>query len=357
MIGIDKTTINNIGIISIDFKKLKSCDNVIWSKEGATISLQTNIPGQYQEVSYIKITDEHVFNTFNFGIKLNGGRMVTYCLIELHIRSLRGDNMNPLSMEAYKRMLQEVKQYISERYGIRLNFDDIGFKEIEINCTFKLDRDFKEYEYLLDRFLETAPKRYKDRARFTDNYNNIKEIVFFNKSAKLKVYDKKKQLHDVYKIKINDNLMRIEYTFNRSQKVEDVFGSNKVGLLTDEAVKEYIKEAIDKDLIKPLLNHVEEGNKELLKIAKKYQKLYPRGWGKRFIDDVRTLKIIKEYKEKDGIKVEERMLLVDNQQLKDVLNKIMKNKQSLKRLYKEIECIKATDGNLLKLEYIHDNIL
>lgn len=344
MIGIDKTTINNIQIVSIDFKKLMTNDNVILSKEGTTLSLPTNITKQYQDVSYLKIIDEQVFNSFSFGIKLNNGNMIPYCFMELHIRSACGDNMNPLNIEAYKRMLEQIKQYVLERYGIRLNFDDIGFKELEINCTFKLDREFKEYQYLLDRIFEVIPKRYKDKARYTDENNNLKEIVFFNKSTELKVYDKKKQLEQVYKIKINDNLMRIEYTFNRSQKVEDALGTNKVNKLTDASIQEYVKKGIEKDIIRPLLNHVEQANKQLLKIAKQYQSMNKRSWGKLFILDAKSLEV-------NG-----KRLLVDNQQLKDVLNKIMKNKQSLKRLYKEIECIKATDGNLLKLEYIHNNI-
>lgn len=345
LIGIDKTTINGIGVVNINFDKLMTNDNVIWSREGTIINIPTNVPNEYKEVSYLKITDEQMFNTLCLGVKVCGGKLITYCLLELHIRSACGDNSNPLNIEAYKHMLKQIRKYIIQRYGVTLDFSDIGFKELEINCTFKLDTDFKEYEYLLRRMNELAPKRYKDRAIYTDNENNIKEVVFFNKSANLKIYDKKKQLEEVYKIKINDNLMRIEYTFNRSQKVEDTFGTNKVNKLTDEAIREYIVQAIEKDLINPVYKHIEEANKQLLNKAKEYQKLYPRGgWGNRFIAEARTLMI------------NNKMLLVDNQQLKDIVTIISKDKRTVKRLYKEIECIKPSCATIEKLEYIHNNI-
>ena len=172
------------------------------------------------------------------------------------------------------------------------------------------------------------------------------EIVFYNESTKLKVYDKKFQLKEVYRIRIDEDLMRIEYTFKRPQKVETIFGTNKVNELTDEAIKEYIKKGIEKDLINPVYKHIKQADKQLLKVAEQYQKMYPRGgWGKLFITDAKSLE------------VDNKRLLIDNQQLKDIIDKIAKSRTTKKRLYKEIECIKATDGNLLKLEYIHDNIL
>lgn len=331
-------------------------ENVIWSREGTTISIPTNIPGKYQEVSYLKITDEQMFNTLCMGVKLCGGKMIPYCLLELHIRSACGDNATPLNIEAYKRMIEQIRRYINDRYGVQLDFTDIGFKELEINCTFKLDTDFKEYEYLLERMIEVAPKRYKQALAIRNEERNITEIKFLNKSANLKVYDKKYQLEEAYKIKINDKLMRIEYTFNRSQKVEDVFTTSKVNLLSDEAIRSYIVQAIENDLIKPIYKHIEEANKQLLKIAKQYQKLYPRGWGKKFIADSRTLKITKKKKGTDEIIEDNKMLLIDNQQLKDIVTIISKDKRTAKKLCKEIECIKPSNATLKKLEYIHNNI-
>ena len=356
MIGIDKTTINGIGVVNINFDKLMTNDNVIWSREGTIINIPTNVPNEYKEVSYLKITDEQMFNTLCLGVKVCGGKLITYCLLELHIRSACGDNSNPLNIEAYKHMLKQIRKYIIQRYGVTLDFSDMGFKELEINCTFKLDTDFKEYEYLLRRMNELAPKRYKDRAIYTDNEDNIKEVVFFNKSANLKIYDKKKQLEEVYKIKINDNLMRIEYTFNRSQKVEDTFGTNKVNKLTDEAIRGYIVQAIEKDLINPVYKHIEEANKQLVKKAKEYKKLYPCGWGVRFISDARNFKMTRKKKDSNELIEENKLLLIDNQQLKEIIDSEMKNKQSVKRLYKEIECIKPSCATIEKLEYIHNNI-
>lgn len=353
MIGIDKTTINNIKIISIDFDKLidENKENVSVSRDGTTVPLPTNIPGQYKEVHEIRIKDNTAFNTFKFAIDTTCGRLKPYCLMTLNIRSVNGDNAKPLNIKEYKEMLEDVKEYVSKQYGIRLNFDDVGFKEIEINCTFKLDSSFEEYEYLLQRLVELAPKRYKvsEPQYIVDEETGkrrIPEIVFYNDSTKLKVYDKKFQLKELYRIRIDDDLMRIEYTFKRPQKVETIFGTNKVNELTDEAIKEYIKKGIEKDLINPVYKHIKQADKQLLKVAEQYQKMYPRGgWGKLFITDAKSLE------------VDKKRLLIDNQQLKDIIDKIAKSRTTKKRLYKEIECIKATDGNLLKLEYIHDNIL
>lgn len=357
MIGIDKTTINNIGIISIDFKKLKEKkDNITIIKEGTTVPLPTDIPGQYEEVNYLKIRDKNMFNVFRFGMKkVGGGKMIVYCMMKLHIRPLRGDNMNPLNISEYKEMLQKIKSYMVTEYGIRLDFSNIGFAEMEINCTFKLDRKFEEYEYLLDRFRDVIPKRYKTKGKFEDDEDIFKELLFFNGSTKLKIYDKKKQLEEVYNKKIDDELMRIEYTFLTSDKVKSVFGSNKVKDMTDEDIQEYVKQGIEKDLFTPLLKYKKEADKELLKIAKEYQKEYPRQWGSKFITESKSLKMTKEVKgeTKEGKK----LLLIDNQQLKNIVYKVAKDKRTAKKLYKQIECIKQSDGTLNKLQYIQQNIL
>ena len=228
MIGINKATVNNIKILSVDFNKLNARDNVKISTNKERISLPTATGGT-KEVHSIKIKDGYVFDRFYCGIT---GMLHQFCVLELGVKDLCGDDMYPVNVEAYKRMLKQVRKYMDEVYGIKLNFDDVCLKEIEINNTFKLDRNFEEYEYLIEKFEKVAPKRYERKEQ------ELNGLELNNSLTTLRIYDKKYQLEHDHGLKVNDELMRIEYTFKTSDKIKAVFGTNKLNELTDEAIKQ-----------------------------------------------------------------------------------------------------------------------
>lgn len=164
-------------------------------------------------------------------------------------------------------MLERIKKYLENRYGLYMDFDNCYFGDIEINVTAVMDRQFIEYEYLLNNMAYLVPKSYKV-APFMDNNRNYNQYEFFNGSVSAKIYDKTKQLREKFKISLDKQYMRIEYTLHSPTKVETSLGSKYVKDITDKAIIDYLHKMINRDLIAPIEKHIKDSNKKLLKMAK-----------------------------------------------------------------------------------------
>jgi hypothetical protein len=345
--GIDKSKLYNIKINGISFKKLEAnlgaCTLQTMGEVMAVLNLDT---GNYKEIAYLKIVDEIMFNCLIVGVKKTKGKSIAYVNLDLHIDSIRGDNLEPLNMEEYYILIANVKEYIFDKYGIDLDFTEAKFKELELNVTMLLDRDFTEYEHILKLMTLLAPKRYKAKMLGMDNRNNITTIVLDNKSIDCKVYDKTKQLKVVYKILIDDNCIRIEYTLKTIAKISKDLGGN-IHSLTDKDIKEYLQNRVYEDLIKPTEKHIEEGNKILKKMVKEEQKKAPKKWTRLFL-----LKSITE-------SIDNKIPLVfDIEQVKAIIKEKTKTNyaRTIDRLEEELSSYKYLNNNFTKLNEIKEKI-
>lgn len=347
--GLDKTKLYNIDLIGIDFSKLnkKLGENVVIQTIGETMSVIDLGTNKYKDLAYLKVVDEEMFNCLVIGVKKARGKAIKYVNLDVHINSLRGNNLEPLGMEEYYKLLADVKEYISENYGIELDFGQAKFKETEINLTFMVDRTFQEYEHILILMALLAPKKYKSKIINLDNKNDVTTIILNNKSSDYKIYDKTKQMQVVYKIEITENYIRIEYTIKATTKIERDFNSANIHQLTDKQIREYMQKRIFEDLIKPLEKHIEQGNKVLRKMAKEEREKDIKKWTRLFL--------LKAVGEKTNDKVP---LVFDIEQVKLILKEEGSRNyaRTIKRLEEEIRNYKYLNDNFIKLDELKRKI-
>ena len=111
-IGLDKTVVSGFRIIRIDFKKLQKHDNVTIDKNGK----YTYLLEDGSSFRWLKIEDFHLFGVMCAGTKK--------------------------TVAEYQRMIKRIFQYLHDEYGVTVNFQNLKFSEMEINCTFELKEEF-----------------------------------------------------------------------------------------------------------------------------------------------------------------------------------------------------------------------
>lgn len=317
--GIDKTVIKGFKLNYMDKEKLlnHAYKNVILQTSEYGIIVSTS-EKEEERISYLKITDGHLFKYLMLGVKQNRGVLNPYYHLEITISELTDNNLIPLNTTEYINMLNRIKDYLLDIYGLDIDFSNAYYDLIELNKTAVMDKPFKEYDYLLNLMGKLVPKRYKDRVYHTDELNILKQVEFYNGSMKGKIYDKTRQLLERFKIVLDKNYMRIEYTLNGSKKIETALGERTINKITDEAIKNFLNEQIERDLIEPLEKHIIEGSKKLITIATALRKKNRNNWVSSLIDKSLNANLL--YTSPAGeLKVP---LLVDTLQIKEAIKKV-----------------------------------
>ena len=267
--GIDKTVIKGFKVLALDKDKLltHAYNNVVLQTADYGIIVPSITADKEEHITYLKITDGHLFNYLVMGVKQKKGILNPYYHLEITISDLTDNNLYPLNITEYLNMLNRIKDYLLNMYGLEIDFTEAYYDEIELNKTATLDGEFKDYNYILNLMGLLVPKRYKNRAYYTDNLNILKQVEFFNTAIKGKIYDKSRQLQEKFKIVLDKNYMRIEYTLHGSKKIETALGERAITKVSDVSIKDFLNMQIEKDLITPLEKHITEGSKKLIAIA------------------------------------------------------------------------------------------
>lgn len=342
--GIDKTKIKGFEIELIDIDKLKS-NNVILKEDKIGI-LVTDINRKERSISYLKITDGHIFNSLTVGVRINKGIPNPYGFIEIHISEINDNNLKPLSICEYHNLLDRLKLYLEDRYGIYMSFSNARFEDIEVNVTAKMDNQFIEYEYLLDTMAYLVPKSYELRP-YIGTDRTIKQYEFFNKSVKAKIYDKTRQLGEKFKISLEDQYMRIEYKLCKPKKISDSLKTEYIYKIKDEDIKIWLQKQIHKDLIKPIEKHIQQSNKVLMKMAKEEKVKDVKKWTRNFISEAIATKLDK----RNG----KLSLVIDIDQIIETIKLISSRSncsRNIKRLQVDFDRYPYLKSNLNKLEEI-----
>ena len=354
--GIDKTVIKGFKLNYIDKEKLNAhvYENVILQTANYGIIVPTS-SDEEEKIVYLKITDGHLFKYLMLGVKQNRGTLIPYYHLEISISDLTDNNLIPLSTTEYLNIISRIKAYLLDIYGLDVDFTNAYYDEIELNKTAVMDKEFKEYDYLLNLMGKLVPKRYKNRVYHTDELNILKQVEFYNDSVKGKIYDKTRQLQEKFKIVLDKNYMRIEYTLHGSKKIETALGERAITKVSDEAIKSFLNEQIEKDLIAPLEKHITEGSKKLIAIATALRKKNRNNWVSSLIDKSLNANLL--YTSPAGeIRVP---LLVDTQQVKEAIKKVSGNNayRNIKTAEKNYSSFSNSGSNLDNFKEIRDKFL
>ena len=259
------------------------------------------------------------------GVKYNKGIRTIYSMIELSIAEGTDSNLKPLNVSEYRNKIKRVFKYLEDMYGLYFNVEELYLDDMEINITAEMDRQFMEYEFLLDNMVYLVPKKY-DISPYLGKDRTVKQYKFFNNTVEGKIYDKTRQLKEKFKIEgeMKEQYMRIEYTLHGSRKIESALGTRLVAEITDKAIEEYLFKQINQDLIKPIQKHIETSNKKLLIMATELKEKDSRRWIGTFFREA-----VAEVEDKRNGKLS---VVIDMEQITNIIKKVSSSSNYAKTL-------------------------
>ena len=131
-IGLDKTVVSGFRIIRIDFKKLQKHDN----------GKYTYLLEDGSSFRWLKIEDFHLFGVMCAGTKKTTRIKQDYARMNVFVGDGSQGNLQNKTVAEYQRMIKRIFQYLHDEYGVTVNFQNLKFSEMEINCTFELKEEF-----------------------------------------------------------------------------------------------------------------------------------------------------------------------------------------------------------------------
>lgn len=357
-IGVDRIVITDIDILSIDYHKLESQENVVKKfLSNDILATSTNI----DNLTYFKIKDNLYFKDFYSDRTISKNNSKRSATMILTVTNVLSDNLNNLSITEYKEHLQSVKQYLKSKYGISVSFRNASIKTIEINTTFTIENKYYQYERVLELICKNMPLIHSADKIYADSENN-KTFYKENKYQSVKVYDKKaemkKRKEDIENIKEN-NIIRFEYELKTKSKIKDTFNTAKLFEIDDEMIYMFFEQRFIKFIKTPIKKWRLKSNRKLRKMIKLHKSKNKITWQNSFLLEC------KNYPSTHNNEI----VLLDINDLKPILAKYFNKNRHWKRtfnaLVKKCKSIdrdiyleqdsKKLDEILEKMEYIIKN--
>ena len=285
MFGIDKTELRNIKVEAIDLNVLKFNPKIMFNLASDNgYSVKEYGSNKTIQLDRIYIKDNYLFNVFRLDYKKDRGSKIYYTSLDITINTKENtrNNVNPLSVSEYIDKINNIKDYLKDRYGIYIYLQDCRFHEIEINITEFMEYEFEEYKLLFEAI------RLKRNQKVYPCYSPIEKHLkygthkVYSKVMELKFYNKTKQVYDAFKIQIDSNCMRLEYTLKGYDKIKDKLGTTSPFDLTMDTLRSFLNESVKTDVFKPIEAYINESNKKLIKMYRNVKKQNKKGYIKEF---------------------------------------------------------------------------
>lgn len=331
--GIDKSIIKPI-VMAFDYEKLSKVSNKVLDTTGITIPILDKITGEYIEVSNVVVNDGLIFKDFKSGVNITNNNLIRYNKLDLSRMGTDDNNLIPYNMATYKQHAERVIGYMSDRYGIELDKNDLKGEVLELNTNIILDRPFKEYDYILNVIADVCKGgKHRFKSQITKGEDGeVETVILFNKSnISLKIYNKKLQLEEVKQQYINNEIMRIELTLKRQEVIEELFGTCYINELTDEQINEVFTKFVKVNIFDKVDKYIKDTDKELLKVLKVEKKENIKSYKRCFMSRATNVAF-------------------DIQQSLELLKK--ESPTNFKRDIKKLQTIIEDDGR-----HLHDNLL
>lgn len=288
--GIDKTILAGLIIEEVDLEKLRSS---ITNESKSIIDIVQDLrfmtckmAGSDESIAIrkLRIVDEVLFNSFTIDFKKSKQQIIPYTILDVSIDSKeKVGNLKPMNYQEYILKLENIKNYLASRYGIYVSFEEARFKSIELNETSVMDYQFYDYEFIFKAVVNNRNhNKYSKFSKMGDGYYDEHSTIYVSsKYQELKIYDKTKQMKAVYKMDIEPNTMRIEYTLE-GKAVANYLGSNKIKDLSDDTIKKFLNDSIKADIFNAMDKELKTTNKELTKLYQEVKSSMKRGYLREF---------------------------------------------------------------------------
>lgn len=275
-------------------------------------------------------------------------------------------NLNCYSIEEYKRRLEQIKGLI-EKKGIHVDVSNPTIKKLEINRTFRLDGEMPSYERVIDLIMALLPGNTKLSTTSewaNKEKGNIDKNTFYATSKKtaksqcyltMKWYNKTKELKSHYRIILDENYIRLEFTLYGAKKIKKELGTNRFNELSDQKINEWFDKKV-KDWIKePIEKWKKEQQKKVLQIMKECKKADGYKWVNKCI----TRLLNEEIRTRNGHKP----LILDIEEVIPLVNELYPNgdkrkrtKSAFRKIAKE-DASNITNRDDLKLQELLEKLM
>lgn len=302
-IGIDKTVLTNLKLIDIDLSKfqMQQEQEASNSKKFAIIEFDDKSPiiighqhdgSDWMHIKRLQIKDKRV-GQLNIEYRKTTLDNQYHVISSLHVNASDTNNLQNLDAYGYRQRIKAVVKAYNDLYGIQIDADCAKIKRLELNATFTVQRDFKDYIRPLILLISNVPaSRYRDNYSNTVKYHTWQEIkdksveietfLVKNTSIELKVYNKIKQLKDCKYIpqSVPEDVIRIEYTFKDYRVINRQLGD--INNISDIKLSAVFWDNLNRDLIKPYNAWCKHNLKKLKIVLKKHLSANRSDWCSQF---------------------------------------------------------------------------
>lgn len=286
MIGIDKMLLKKLNIGQADIEVLKKNGFIVIQDDKSTARIFKDAKtGEEIAINYIKVSHKHnpdtLINDLKIGkAEIEGIRGVEYEHLNITlpkgISNTRTNEKNINNTDDLNRSIGRYEEELEVLGFGKMHLKNTEIKEIEINTNIELEKPFQEYKEVFEYLRGLLPKGIK---RLNNGSYEPKGLytgfVVGNGSVNLKFYDKKTNISNKYGIKLEKELLRVEYTFLNEQKIKSVFGSNEFEEVTKDfkEIEGVFKKTLGADLINRIYEDIENQRKHAVRHIKKYKKI------------------------------------------------------------------------------------
>ncbi len=241
--------------------------------------------------SGIQIGKNELFDSFYYSINNEG--FVSGC-IQISINDKEYHNLNCFTTDEYRKRIHDIQEFLTDKYGIEVRFDEAKFKYLEINKTIVINGCFEDYGRPLNMISQLFPARLKLKVQADykcperDYSNEKKKTKSIYKSSgqrgiNIDIYDKSDQLEKTVKIKVEHNYLRFEIALKSAEKIEKELGTKSIWSLTDKMINKYFSDFLRKNVEEPFLAYQEKKERILKKIVRDTYVYKRQGWVKDFL--------------------------------------------------------------------------
>lgn len=275
-------------------------------------------------------------------------------------------NLNCYSMEEYKRRLEQIKSLIAQK-GIHVDVSNPTVSKMEINRTFRLDGEMPSYERVIDLIMALLPGNTKlsTTSEFANKEKgNIDKNTFYATSKQtskskcylaMKWYNKTKELKAHYRIILDENYIRLEFTLYGAKKIKKELGTNKFNELSDQKINEWFDKKVKNWIKEPVEKWKKKQQKKVFQIMNECKKADGYKWVNKCI----TRLLNEEIQTRNGHKP----LILDIEEVIPLVNELYPNgdkrkrtKSAFRKIAKE-DASNVTNRDDLKLQELLEKLM
>jgi len=179
----------------------------------------------------------------NFSINAGSKYNKNYCVLTLTIDDNMSKNLNCLSISKCKQKIQDIQSYLKD-IGIFLDFNNAKIKYIEMNLTFRINKDYQDYKKALNILaygfmLKKRGKLLMDCGECSIAKDIIKKGSFYIKETKTRIFKIYNKTHALYDkgIKVDGTYVRVEYILKGQELIERYLGCGELNKISDEHIE------------------------------------------------------------------------------------------------------------------------